>query len=120
MISGRWQSNSNETDPNPLALFSLWQQDLSSILPDPTAHFKKSNPYPNPIRPGQVLHLDHLTHLQGISGAWILSSLNGVEVSRWPADIGLKSLTIGLDIHSGVYILTSTHPSGQRFQLIIE
>ncbi len=120
LISGRWQSNSNETDPDPLALFSLWQQDFSSILPDPTAHFKKSNPYPNPIRPGEVLHLDHLTHLQGSSGDWILTSLNGVEASRWPADIGLKSLTIGLDIHSGVYILTSAHPSGQRFQLIIE
>lgn len=120
MIAGHWQGPVNSSDPNPQIQTSLWQQDLSSVLHNRPNRSNKSTPYPNPIRAGESLHIEKITGLMERSGEWGLTSLSGVEVSRWGVLPGMKALVIDADIPSGAYILTSPFQSAQRFQLIIE
>jgi hypothetical protein len=120
MVCGRWQSPSNGDDSNPQVLFSLWQQNISSTQDQTPLLGKGKQPYPNPIKAGEVLFLPSILIKTENHSAWILNSVQGRALFRWPHSPGLKTLTIGSDIPTGRYILKSPDPSIRPFQLIVE
>ena len=118
VVAGRLEEASNEGLAGPQLLFSFWHDDATHVSPEFPTHSNPGQPYPNPILAGTCLQLDQVEAPLNQTGTWVLRSINGSPLARWPAH--LKSIEINSDFPSGIYMLEGPSQSMPAFRLIIE